>query len=427
MSKDVKIISLFIASPRDVVEERDLIDQVVADLNTSLCPPLGIRLEALRWERNAVPGMGESGQDVVNRNIGDDYDIFVGILANRFGTPTDRAESGTEEEFERAYARHKADPRSVHLMLYFNEQAVLPATIDPQQLAKVREFREKLGTKGALYRTYDGPKNFKDLFQVHLTSVVMSFRNIETMPKSVQVEPISESVLEEPGSGPVGQSGNVMKFTLDDLSRLEQLAVEETSLDSEEDFGVFDYLEIYNAEFGNLNEAMGQLGELNERFPIEMAKRSADLNRAAAIKDERLKLKEIRKSVAVTAKLFDVYSGVTEPNISRLAQARIRAFDALDKAVRLFAVSPDANQEQLKGLHQQMTDYEGAATGAWKSVLELQATIDGMPRFSAVLNRAQSRLSTALGHAGQEMEAQGVSAADLCNSIEMLLGPDSDA
>ena len=417
MSKDVKIISLFIASPRDIVEERDLIDQVVAELNTSLCPPLEIRLEALRWERNAVPGMGEDGQDVVNRSIGDDYDIFVGILGNRFGTPTDRAESGTEEEFERAYERYKANADSVYLMLYFNEQPVHPSTIDPQQLTRVREFREKLGKKGALYRTYDGPKNFKDLFQVHLTSVLMPFRHGETRPR------IDE---EAPRPEPVAESTAVTSFTLDDLSRLEQLSVEETPLDSEEDFGLFDYLEIFNAEFGNLSEALGQLNELNERFPVELAKRTADLNRAAAIKDERLKVNEIRKSLAVTAILFDVYSDVTEPNVSRLMQARMRAFDALGKTVRIFAAGPDANQEELQTLLGQIKGYEEATTAACNGVLDFQATIDGMPRLSANLNRAQGRLSAALGQVLQEMEAQGVSAADLRNSIESLLDCSED-
>ena len=38
-------------------------------------------------------------QDVVNRQIGE-YDLFVGILWNRMGTPTAVATSGTEEEFQ---------------------------------------------------------------------------------------------------------------------------------------------------------------------------------------------------------------------------------------------------------------------------------------------------------------------------------------
>ena len=44
-------------------------------------------------------GLGIDAQDVINRQLGE-YDIFLGIMNTRFGSPTHRADSGTEEEFD---------------------------------------------------------------------------------------------------------------------------------------------------------------------------------------------------------------------------------------------------------------------------------------------------------------------------------------
>ena len=59
-------------------------------------------LEAVRWESHCNPGVGSNVQSVINEQIGP-TDIYVGIMWKRFGTPTGRAGSGTEEEFKAAY------------------------------------------------------------------------------------------------------------------------------------------------------------------------------------------------------------------------------------------------------------------------------------------------------------------------------------
>ena len=107
-------IRIFISSPSDVEEERKIALAVIEELNKSFCPSLNINLFPLTWEDNTYPSVGEYSQDVINAQI-TDYDVFVGIMANRFGTPTLKSGSGTEEEFNKAY--EKKD--SVHIMFFF--------------------------------------------------------------------------------------------------------------------------------------------------------------------------------------------------------------------------------------------------------------------------------------------------------------------
>ena len=51
------------------------------------------------------PGLGLDVQQVVTEQIPCDYEVYVGILCTRVGTPTPRALSGTVEEFEDARRR----------------------------------------------------------------------------------------------------------------------------------------------------------------------------------------------------------------------------------------------------------------------------------------------------------------------------------
>jgi len=144
MAKTQTTIRVLIASPGDLEEERAILREVISELNDTWANTTGIRLEAMGWESHATPGIGIDAQDVINQSFNDDYDIFVGVLWTRFGTPTNRAPSGTVEEFERAYARYKEQPTSVRIMFYFKELPVAPHQIDINQLAAVQNFRSIL-------------------------------------------------------------------------------------------------------------------------------------------------------------------------------------------------------------------------------------------------------------------------------------------
>jgi hypothetical protein len=94
-------LKVFVASPGDVAPERQVIGDVAAELNRGIAADRGIVLEVVKWETHAWPGFGQGPQDVINQQIGV-YDIFIGIMWNRLGTPTLESASGTVEEFERA-------------------------------------------------------------------------------------------------------------------------------------------------------------------------------------------------------------------------------------------------------------------------------------------------------------------------------------
>lgn len=164
-----KVFKCFIASPSDTKQQRDICDKVLERLNNNLGEQLNFRAESKKWEKNARPSFGKDGQDVINSQLLNDYQVFIGIMWNKFGTPTPRAGSGTEEEFLHAYNRY-IKQEDVEILMYFNKEKTDPDSIDLEQLQKVRDFKEKVAELGGLFKTFEGTEEFEDLIYDNLHS-----------------------------------------------------------------------------------------------------------------------------------------------------------------------------------------------------------------------------------------------------------------
>jgi hypothetical protein len=169
---NVKIFKCFISSPSDTEKEREICEQIFAEINESLGKAYNFRIESLRWENDVRPGFGVDGQDVINEQIGNDFELFIGIMNKRFGTQTSKAGSGTEEEFNNAYDRY-AKNDGVEIMLYFNDKATNLSDIDPVELEKVKSFQSKVSTLGGLYCKYDGCDDFEKKLRQHMNMFFM--------------------------------------------------------------------------------------------------------------------------------------------------------------------------------------------------------------------------------------------------------------
>jgi hypothetical protein len=158
--------TVFIASPGDAKVERDALAAIVDEINGAYAPA-GHRLRLLRWEDDVAPAAGRP-QAAVNAQI-PTYDIFVGVLWTRFGTPTGCFGSGTAEEIERALARWQ-DDHDLPVLLYFCSRPFWPKTLaDVDQLRQVIEFRERLrAEQRAFPGDYVSETDFRDFTRKHL-------------------------------------------------------------------------------------------------------------------------------------------------------------------------------------------------------------------------------------------------------------------
>jgi hypothetical protein len=171
-----KIYKCFIGSPTDTVKEREICDKVFDEINKTLGENLDFRIESKKWEVDTFPAFGSDSQDVINKQIANDYNIFVGIMWKKFGTPTPRAGSGTEEEFLNAYEIWKKN-NELSIMFYFNKQPIPPDEIDFEQLKKVRDFKANISTLGGLYHEYSSTDEFEIDFKRHIQKVLLNKLN----------------------------------------------------------------------------------------------------------------------------------------------------------------------------------------------------------------------------------------------------------
>lgn len=209
MGETIPQLTVFVASPSDVGDERDALEEVIRELNQTLPTTLGIRLELVRWETHTLPELGSDPQAVVNKQIEDNYDIFIGILWARFGTPTPQADSGTLEEFERAYQRYQQNSDNIRIMLYFKEADVPYAQIDPDQFASVRKFRERVSKEG-IYQTFKTLDDLKRLLRIHLTRQAHGWGRTwgtERKPRSPELTPKTASGEQRGGDSEDGEEG----------------------------------------------------------------------------------------------------------------------------------------------------------------------------------------------------------------------------
>jgi hypothetical protein len=175
-------IRLFLSSPGDVETERLKVHAVVAQLNRQLGHFYQREFEVLDWKTHVTPDMGRA-QEVINRQI-KDYDIFVGIMWKRFGTSTGVAESGTEEEFNRAYQNWQQFGRP-RILFYFSQAAHTPKSLeDTTQWMKVLQFKAQFTQKG-LYWEYPSADEFDDSLREHLAAVLREWFGGDNPPPSV--------------------------------------------------------------------------------------------------------------------------------------------------------------------------------------------------------------------------------------------------
>ena len=107
--RTVEVYEVLISSPSDVIAEREVVQEAIDQINQISASNNNFRLVPKRWEEDVSSQIGDHPQTIINEQIGDQCDIFIGILCNRFGQETENYESGTEEEFFRAYERHTRD------------------------------------------------------------------------------------------------------------------------------------------------------------------------------------------------------------------------------------------------------------------------------------------------------------------------------
>lgn len=159
-----------ISSPSDCAIERSICEKVIIEINRGIADLVNIQIEPKMWEYNVIPDMGgKEAQSIIDETFADSYELFIGIMYAKFGTPTKKAGSGTEQEFNNAFEKRKSGSIFPKILFYFNKSEVkLNSIAETHNYIKVQEFQDKLRPLG-LYWEYNGVSVFEGELRNHLT------------------------------------------------------------------------------------------------------------------------------------------------------------------------------------------------------------------------------------------------------------------
>ncbi|GFO80538.1 MAG: hypothetical protein A49_01650 [Methyloceanibacter sp.] len=382
---DVKLLRVFVASPADVQAERDALGEIVKNINTTLAGVEPIQLRLVRWEDDVEPAVGGDAQSIVNAQIGNDYDVFVGILWKHFGTATPRAESGTIEEFERAVKYHSAHPNSVSVMFYF-KTAPVPIDIDTEQLARVQNFKERFGGSG-LYGTFGDTREFAATLQIRLTRLALRWCREGRAPDA---EESSESAAIDTETDAEPDAGSA------DSSVVEDGAMSE-------DAGFLDLIEEGTAGFLQVTEVTERMSTLLERLGSKM-KRHTEEATAARDSSGAVNVSDAKRAIDSAAASIDRFAGEFSPEIGVFKAAFARAIRAYGAAASLLGdFERDGRVEQLQEASATTRNLESTMGESQRLLRQFRENVSVMPRATTRFNRARRRVIEVLDTLDAEM------------------------
>jgi hypothetical protein len=395
MTVQKNFIRVFLASPGDLAPEREAISEVVNEINRAIGEANNVYLELVKWETHTRPDFGEDAQDVINRQIGDGYEIFIGLMWGRFGSPTNRAESGTEEEFERAMARRSGSPASVTIMLYFKNAPIAPSEIDPIQIGKVQDFKKRVSKElGGFYHQFDSTDEFASKVRIHL---------IQLVPE----------ILRRP-SQPVGRAQAAASDFKIALSHFNALG------DDDYDEGIVELTEKSLAALNALTEVSGKIARANEKLGEKIGHaademRAAALAGQAAIADAR---KRIPNRIADDVEDFVSELLVAVPEFHKQHALAMELFGKLAVIANSELEEPTENFVMVLGTLKRLTEVIST------SVRQIQGLKDSMastPRMTTAYNRARKRAVALLADLISQMEVAVSSTREVESLLEGII------
>jgi len=177
-----KTFKVFVASPGDVLREREIVHEVIEEVNRILRGmEKPFRLDVYAWDRHVHPDIGLPQRVILRQIPIEQCDIFIGTFWKRFGTPpgTKRPRdgkpylSGTEQEIDEAIEARKNSVNGRPIIILYRKVDPLPDGMtdeDYLQYAKVIEYFRQCepdGAHPALVIRFEG-EQFKPLLLDHL-------------------------------------------------------------------------------------------------------------------------------------------------------------------------------------------------------------------------------------------------------------------
>jgi len=373
---------LFLASPGDVANERDIVKKVISDFNVQYVRELKSTISLMTWENNTHPAFGNYPQGVISQQIGE-YDIFVGVLWSKFGTPTPSSGSGTEEEFNIAYDKFKSNPNEIRIMIYFNQDGVPINDIDVEQIAKIKSFKQKLTPLGGYYFDFSS-NNFEEFFRKHIYDVISKWNSHCAVVCSNPLENlIKEEINEE--------------------------------IDENEELGWLDYQDIILNKFEESTTYINMIADELSKFTIEITGKTAELNFANQSQYGNNIGKQI---VSQSAKIINRCSISLEMPIQNWYSLFLDGINAMKEIILLTEEIGSLTTKELEDSKTQLEIVHTAIETSLEPNNEFLQSIKDLPKISQQIIIAKKNLASKINLFITDMQRSLIDIEEFIQYIE---------
>jgi hypothetical protein len=390
--RDERVVVVFVASPSDLEPERNRLEEVIRELNVTWSRKSGVRFDLVRWETHGYPGVGKDAQDVLNNQLPNDYDIFVGMMWGKFGTPTGRAGSGTEEEYIRAFERSRMGSDRVKVMFYFKNAPLPPDSIDPRQLEKVQNFKRSLGAEGTLHWSFDSLDAFERFIRIHLSRLLQ-----ESAPFQDR-RPISATAV-------VG---------------------EEIGAD-DEDVGLLDLLDVAEEHLSENTQILARMTAETETLGKKLEERAKDLTLAKERAQGELDRHSAKILIERAAADLNHFVVRIRAELPLFRQSLLKGVETSARASLMGAEMNQADRAGAQAAATLMASLAATLADAQSSITEFKLTTRGIPRMTSSLNRAKRETAELLDEIVKSMAEGRSLLLEAAKSIEALVGRNGGA
>lgn len=187
--KDMKKVTVFISSPADVALDRKLVETTLQKFSEE--KENNYHFIAFDFEKVASEFCNKNAQGTIDAQL-PNYDIYIGLMGERFGTPTDKFGSGTEHEFEEALLR-LSKGKATHVGFLFKKSLTPLHKLKADQLAQytnVLSFQEKISPLG-VFQTYEGEDDLNEQVKQILNRFIKKVEDSES-EQAYQAEMLTE-------------------------------------------------------------------------------------------------------------------------------------------------------------------------------------------------------------------------------------------
>jgi len=360
MSRSIEKFEIFLASPSDLKEERNAVEDVVNEINSNDGERHNYIVEVRSWEKHSVPGVAKNSvQELVNKDLGNSYDIFIGMFWTKYGTPTSNADSGTREEFDLAWKRKETDLNVPKILFYFKTDGINPLDINPWEIEKIKNFRSELQEKNVLFAEFDTVEVFKKYLRLHISKKIHELRaENDSQTSTIQA----------------GEKNNV---------------------DEGIELGLLDYKENFQIFIENSSHSMNMIVEHTEWISNEISKSAKNLTRFNNVPNPDSNV--IKVHLHKAAKSMDDYSKRLESETPVFYENFEKFIDSGIGILNVLSDFKDSNStEELEETKSSIETLESGMIEGISSLEIFELSVSQLPRIEQRINKSRQTMSREL-------------------------------